>query len=328
MYNIAGDIGGTKCWLGLFDPLQNDVLYEHIYSSADFDQGTQLIQHFIGDCQHHLNKSQFDIAQLCLALPGIVKQHQAQLTNLDWFLDAADFKQQFAIPQVTFLNDFQAAAEGVATLSQEDYRIINLGKPDNQGTRVITGAGTGLGLAWMQMSDDGYHAYATEGGHTDFAPADPEQQALLAYLRRDYQQVSWEHLLSGDGITRIYQFYYQQQHQSAPPTTPDAAAINQAAQHNDVLAQQTLHLFSRLYASWVGNIALLYQPKGGIFIAGGIASHLVDYLLQDAFKQACFQKGKMQHLVEQTPIYLITNTRLGLQGAALVAKRHCVASKK
>jgi len=322
-YNIAGDIGGTKSWLGLFPPSQNtnqlESVFEHIYPSADFDDAYQLIERFIADCKQQLNNDTFDIHTLCLALPGIVNDDQAQLTNLDWHLDAKTFKQQHSLKNVVFLNDFQAAAEGVATLTEHDYRIINQAPAKTGGIRSITGAGTGLGLAWMQLINGNYQAFATEGGHTDFAPADAEQEALLAFLRQQYQQVSWEHLLSGDGICRIYQFYCQQHDHK--DTTKTAAEINQAAQANDALAQQTLQLFSRIYASWIGNVALLYQPLGGIYIAGGVSSHLVDYLLQDDFLIHCFNKGKMTHLVKNTPIYLITNTRLGLQGAALVAQR-------
>lgn len=322
-YIIAGDIGGTKSWLGLFSKTQEtnplETVFEHIYPSADFDNAYLLIERFIADCKQHINHTTVNIQTCCLALPGIVDGDQAQLTNLNWYLQSNVLKQQYAIQNVVFLNDFQAAAEGVATLKPQDYCTVNQAPAKEHGIRAITGAGTGLGLAWMQMINGHYHAFPTEGGHSNFAPADAKQASLLAFLYKHYRPVSWEHILSGDGITRIYQFYCQQYNHKS--TLKTAAEINQAAQANDQVAQRTLTLFSQIYASWIGNVALLYQPLGGIYIAGGVSSHLVDYFMQADFLNHCFNKGKMAHLVKNTPIYLITNTRLGLQGAALVALR-------
>jgi len=329
---MAGDIGGTKSWLGLFSVNQNKddsdvshdlVLHEKIYTSAEFENGHALIKKFIDDCRFTLHLKQLPIASSCLALPGIVKGKEARLTNLDWVLHADDIKTFFSIPHVSFINDFQAAAEGVASLRAEDYKVINTGLREVEGTRVITGAGTGLGLAWMQKINGHYRAFSTEGGHVDFAPANHRQAVLFEFLEQHFKHVSWERLLSGSGICLLYRFCWWEKHRRLleEEAQISAAEINQLANEGDEVAEQAMQLFVHIYAAWIGNVALLYKPSGGLYIAGGVSAHIASRLLAEDFKQHCFNKGRMSGLVKSTPIYLITNTRLGLEGAALVAKR-------
>jgi glucokinase len=44
------------------------------------------------------------------------------------------------------------------------------------------------------------------GGHVSFAPENEIETELLRYLRRKYDHVSYERILSGQGITSIYEF--------------------------------------------------------------------------------------------------------------------------
>ena len=119
---IAGDIGATKsamAWAVGMDHASSQVVYERVYASADFENALALLQQFIHDAQAHSGTC---LPPVCvtLALPGAVYARRAQLTNLDWTLDAADLQAQLKIDTVQFINDFQAAASGVATLTDSD----------------------------------------------------------------------------------------------------------------------------------------------------------------------------------------------------------------
>lgn len=164
---IAGDIGGTKSWLVWLhiDAHESVVRFEHVYASESFPDAEALLQQFLDDAEQQTHS----IAQpsvYCLALPGPVQQGCSVLTNLDWQLDEAKLAKHFNATHVLLLNDFQAAALGVETLSAEDYLPLNTVTAASQGIRVTTGAGTGLGLAWMQYDTGSqcYDVYATEGG--------------------------------------------------------------------------------------------------------------------------------------------------------------------
>ena len=325
---IAGDIGGTKSWLAWaeMDGQNVAIRFEHIYSSADFSSAEALLQQFLADAQPAAKP---DV--VCLALPGPVQADAPiRLTNLDWTLEKPRLQTLLNTPTLLFINDFQAAATGVATLTAADYVVLNAGeslrlRSGSEHPRVITGAGTGLGLAWMQADTNGhYHTFATEGGHTDFAPANPQQERLLSFMRQRFSHVSWERVLSGPGVAQVYQFCWQDMTGAIPAEHAQygGAQVNQAAQAGDPVATAAMQLFTAIYANWVGNLALLYQPRGGLYLGGGIATRIQPWLQSPAFLEACFDKGRMANLVQQMPIYLITNTRLGLQGSLATALRH------
>jgi glucokinase len=316
---VAGDIGGTKSWLAWFihKPNQPSVIqFEQCYVSSSFDSVTDLIRQFIADAGHavvHPDK-------LLLALPGPVDTGGVRLTNLDWFVDVNSLQQKLAIADVRLINDFQAAAAGVATLKKSDYVELNHGVIRVGGVRVITGAGTGLGLAWMQADVGGaYRTFATEGGHVDFAPSDELQLKLLAWLQMRFQHVSWERILSGAGLSLVYEFLMTQIHSRNLDNLLEAGEIHELAIAGDAISLEAVQLFVDVYAAWVGNMVLLYQPRGGLFIAGGVAIHLQEWVVAKRFMEIAAAKGRMADLVWQTPIYLVTNARLGLQGAMQIA---------
>ena len=178
---VAGDIGGTKSWLAWFTHKPNQppvIQFEKNYISAAFTSASDLIRQFAMDAGHSVVTPD----RLLLALPGPVEIGAAiRLTNLDWLVDIDTLKHDLAIVDVRLVNDFQASAAGIATLHKADYVELNHGIARPGGVRVITGAGTGLGLAWMQADANGvYQTFATEGGHIDFAPANAVQRALLS----------------------------------------------------------------------------------------------------------------------------------------------------
>ena len=311
---IAGDIGGTKSWLawvtGETDGMPQ-LRFEQTYASAAFATADDLIRQFIAD-----SKLTTAPDRLLLALPGPLHAQHTKLTNLDWTLDAADMAASLGIARVRFINDFQAAAAGVATLTAADAVALNPQSIEAGGVRAITGAGTGLGLAFMLADAGGrYRHYASEGGHIDFAPANALQLRLLERLRVAYGHVSWERAVSGLAMNDLYRFCCAEQNAALPDEPVDGAALVARAEAGDAVAEAALDLFIDLYGSWVGNVALLLQPRGGLYVAGGIAGHLQARMQSPRFMAAASDKGRMRGVVERTPVLLVTNSRLGVQGA-------------
>lgn len=322
---IAGDIGGTKSWLALLSGVDDgsmQLCYEGRYQSDAFNDVIDLLRRFVSDA----SVDAIVIDSAMLALPGPVASGRCRLTNLDWLVDGKEIESELAITQVTLVNDFQASCAGIATLGDSDLIQLNQAVETHQDLRVVTGAGTGLGLAWMQWQDGAYRSSPTEGGHINFAPAGEAQRELLNYIaqRSDAHHVSYEQLLSGGGLETIYRFV-----QASHGVHPSGQAINAAmvtgmAMQRDELAEEAVGLFIEIYGGWVGNLALLYRPSGGLYIAGGIAAKIASIMQSERFIQACYDKGAMSDLVKQTPIYLVTNERLGLQGAMAIAQEQQV----
>jgi glucokinase len=311
---IAGDIGGTKCrlaWVAVAPYTAQVTRFEKVYASADFASAEELLRRFVADA-----KSTYQPDHLILALPGPLHVQQVTLTNLGWTLDAGQLQTELKLAEVRFINDFQAAAAGVATLTPTDVVALNPQPAAPGGVRAITGAGTGLGLAFMLADAIGsYQSFATEGGHIDFAPSNAMQSRLLERLRAQYGHVSWERVVSGLAMDDLYRFCCVEHKRPLPQQPVDGAAIVSLAASGDAPAAAALDLFIDLYGAWVGNVALLYQPSGGLYVAGGVATHMQSRMQSARFMAAATDKGRMRPVVERTPILLITCNRLGVQGA-------------
>ena len=307
---IAADVGGTKAWLVLADTDRpDDVLYEARYPSGDFDGFEPLLQTFIEDSG--LGGSAQPL--LSLALPGVIDGGEARLTNLPWTIRKADLRGRFGVGQVHFMNDFQASALGTLHLQAQDLVVLNQGVHKDGATRVAVGAGTGLGVSWITGGGNGAVAWSTEGGHVDFAPVDEEQIELLRFLLERHDHVSYERLLSGAGLRTLYAFC------SGDAEAVEPAWVHAQAEQGNEAAIRAMTLFIRIYGAFVGNLALLFKPEGGIYITGGIAAKIINWMKSQEFISAYSDKGRMRALAEQTSVHLVTNERVGVIGAVAEA---------
>ena len=256
MHIIAADVGGTKTRLGFADSESpGKVFHEARYLSGKFDGFEPMLQTFIQDC----GASCAGVDTLSLALPGLVCETSARLTNLPWTIEKQKLKDTFGIENVYFMNDFQASAFGTSQLQEEDLIILNSGVINpavlqKNTTRVAVGAGTGLGVAWV---DDDItagkrvaHAHDTEGGHIDFAPTDDTQIELLKFLQQRFGHVSYERILSGDGLVSLYQFCAAMQSSECQSDGIDAEWVNNQSE-NDELADRAVSLFVQIYGAHI-----------------------------------------------------------------------------
>lgn len=318
---IAGDIGGTKSWLAWETTRASggrQLRFEKNYPSAQFSSATQLVRQFIDDARTGVPAD-----ALTLALPGATHCQPIRLTNLDWTLDATELRAALNIPAVHFINDFQAAAAGIADVRDDEVVALNAAVPEPGGVCAITGAGTGLGLAFILTDATGRVTFCpSEGGHIDFAPANAQQQRLLTTLQARYGHVSWERVASGSALNDLYHFCRGERGLAAVADRLDGAALSARAAEGDAVAGATLALFVNLYGAWVGNVALMMQPFGGLYLTGGVTTHWLDYLRAPAFIAAAYDKGRMRGVVERTPVYAVTTPRLGVQGALAWAQEN------
>lgn len=315
MLVLAGDIGGTKSWLAAYDPQQSNALVaEQVYASQEFSSLAAVIQKFCRDFNLSTVKS------ACFGLPGPVAGEQAQLTNLPWLVASKTLIEQCNIAQVKLINDFQAAAFGVDALKVDQLVCLQQGSFDPQGNRLVVGAGTGLGVAPVVNTAQGFVPQPCEGGHMDFAPINELQQRLQRWLWQYWRHLSYERLLSGAGLQALYAFFsklsLEEQH-----SWPKPELIQQWAEQGQPQAVKALNAFVQIYGAYIGSIALLWPAYAGIYIAGGIAAKIEPWMRKDGFIRALQDKGRMQDLVAQMPVYLVKEPALGLIGAMHCAQR-------
>lgn len=316
---LAADIGGTNTRLAIAEIAQHQrrVLVENEYSSADYSCFVDVLSRFLND---HNNLS---IDAACLAVAGPVKSGEASVTNLPWVISEQQIKQQFKIHRVKLINDFIANAYGISELNDSDFVLVQQGSATDNQDAVVIGAGTGLGAAHLVWQQGQLLALPAEAGHAEFSPQNELQINLLIWLRKQYGYVSNETLLSGSGLFRIYRFMHEvmgfaeskQVKQSMTDNDPAEIITNNALSGEDLLCEKTLDCFVAIYGSTVGNIVLHYYPVAQIYIAGGIAPRIKNYISSECFVSSLVSKGPMTENLKQLTIKLINQPKVGLYGA-------------
>ncbi|MGB1310377.1 MAG: glucokinase [Leucothrix sp.] len=322
---LAADIRADRAELALLRVAINGdrkALYSHKYTSSDFTEPRRLIEQFL----HDADAKSLLIERFCLSVAAPVENNHSMINSLNWELDAKKIGQQFYINDVSLISDFDSAARGIDAASQQGLVTLNEGMSHDSGIRVVTGAGHGLGLAWMDHRQDAFNKNDSEGGMVNFAPIDKEQIDLLEYLMNRFNHVSYERILSTEGLQELYRYCQRKYapHHSALESSENNLSVKQiiAASTKDPAAEQAIKLFVTTYGAYVGNLALLYQPMGGIYIGGQVATELQDWMQSEHFLNVCLKKGRMSKLVKQTPIYLVTAPDINLQGAIETATYH------
>ncbi|MEM6612006.1 MAG: glucokinase, partial [Cyanobacteria bacterium P01_C01_bin.72] len=209
MFLLAGDIGGTKTILRLVEVTEVTLtektfktVKEAQYISANFPDLVPIVQEFLA--QDEYIKPQL----ACFAIAGPVVNNTCNLTNLNWVLDTQRLELELEIPKISLLNDFAANSFGILGLKDFDVHTLQPGEAREDSPIAVIGAGTGLGEAFLVPQGKKYQIFASEGGHTDFAPRNDLEMDLLKYLRQKLavEHISVERVVSGQGITSIYQF--------------------------------------------------------------------------------------------------------------------------
>jgi len=315
---IIGDVGGTKVFLSYFNPMLQETLAESRYECANFDSLEHIITQFIDD------NAVGSVSKMALGLPAPVYQRQVSLTNLPWVVDADSIETNCGIEKVFLLNDFYAAALGVDALESSELLTLHDRPRKNTGNRLVVGAGTGLGVSPVKNCNGRFMPQASEGGHIDFAPSNTLQAEILAWLLNRWSHVSYERVLSGEGIENLYHFFNAKHHglsHSHIQKSTSAQAIHQLTSSGDPIAKKTIETFVEIYGAFIGNAALLWHANDGIFIAGGIAPKLVDWMKHPRFVEAYLHKGRMEKVVDEFPIFLVTNEKVGLLGVKSYLKQ-------
>jgi glucokinase len=318
---IAGDIGGTKTDLAIYstDSGPHTPLAETERHSADYPSLQAMVAEFLGQVKMSVDVASFDVA-------GPVINGHVKTTNLPWVMDEDTLAKDLNLKAAHLMNDLEAVARAVPALRAEDVVTINKGEAVANGPIAIIAPGTGLGESFLTWDGSQYIAHGSEGGHSDFAPTDERQIRLLQYLLPRLGHVGVERVCSGIGVPNIYEFLRDAE--KIPERPEVAQLIASAKDHTKVIVQAavdpsspselclaTVETLISILASEAGNLALKVLATGGVYIAGGVALHLLNVLQEPGFMQTFIRKGRFKEMMERIPIHVIT-TRAALVGAA------------
>lgn len=320
---LAGDIGGTKTNLAIFDPNEKDLrspVVEASYPSQRHATLEEILERFLAEHPTEVTKAGFGIA-------GPIVRDEVNTPNLPWHITAASLARTLGIERVRMINDLVANAYGIPSLAGDMLHTLNEGEPTEDGNTALISAGTGCGMTFMTHVGGRPTPVNSEGGHIDFAPRSAIEIGLLEYLRKHFGRVSYERVLSGPGLHNIYSFLKESRYAEEPEWLaaevasgdPGAAISKAAFSGRSELATKALDIFVNIYGAMAGNLALMVVATRGVYIGGGIAPKILPKLEDGAFLEAFRQKGRFTAIMEKIPIRVILDPKTALYGAARVA---------
>ena len=323
---LAGDVGGTKTLIGLFkqDGSHLRSVREESFSSEQFGALEEILQRFF------YNESRPVLRSACFGVAGPVVEGRSKTTNLPWELDESNLAAELQVPHVKLLNDLEAAAHAMRHLPTGELSELQRGLK-REGNIAVIAAGTGLGEAFLYWDGRTLHAIASEGGHADFAPRTDQEIELLRYLLSMFGgHVSYERVLSGNGLYNIYQFLRDSGPGSEPPwlterlensDDPPAVISEVGLTGRSPLCTEALNLFASIYGAETGNLVLKFLAVGGAFVAGGIAPKILTALKNGSFMSGFNDKGRFSDLMRNAEVHVTMNPKAPLIGAAQFALR-------
>jgi len=319
-------------------------MFEHKYQNQHYRSFKEILEIFLRDagCSPGDNWP----VTACLAVAGPVSSNRVQFTNReDWVIDGHKLAQQLHFQEVRLVNDFAANGYGLLTLRPQEIVTLQEGNVENMRRKhdrpppmACIGAGTGLGECYLTGRPDGnYDVWPTEGGHTDFSPRSELELELLEFLKDKFGQtnrVSVERVVSGGGLYSVYCFL-REKFPDKVDVEIDAAieaagdmkgmAITQHVDHTEKrneLCASALKIVVSTYGAEAGSAALKWAPRGGMYIAGGIAPKNIRHFLEHGlFMDNFLDKGAMKEMLKEIPVHIVMTEDIGERGAKLLAVR-------
>jgi glucokinase len=320
---LAGDIGGTHARLLLLDSTGRRVRHD-VFESRKYPSLDSVVREFVGTPMLRISAAAFGIA-------GPVVNGRCTATNLPWVIDSRVLSRKLHIRKVTLLNDLVALSLGALGVPGRKLHSVGRGgTPRRKGANVaVIAAGTGLGEALLVWDGTRFVASATEGGHSDLAPHNDLEADLLRFLRARFGHVSYERVLSGDGLRNVYEFFRHAKEVGESPQNaeaieaapdPNAAIARLGISGKSRAASHAVDLFATMYGAEAGNLALKSLAVGGVFVCGNIAANILPVLDRGGFHRAFVDKGRLTSLMERIPVAVVLDSDVGLAGAARVAR--------
>lgn len=325
---LAGDVGGTKTLLGLFEAgdRRPTPLASHEYVTGAFGSFTELLDAFARDLSRPLA-----VDAAAIGVAGPVVAGKATLTNIAWDISTAEIAARLGTARVDLLNDLEAMANSVEVLTPDEFVLLQEGIPRADGNAVVIAAGTGLGQAYLHRVEGRLRPVASEGGHADFAARTDREMELVRMLRDRYGRAEVEQVLSGPGLLNLHRFTHRggrcDMLEGVDPADAPARVSQAGMTGRCQGCAEALRMFVSAYGAEAGNLALRGVATSGVYLGGGIAPKILPALRNGTFLEAFLAKEPMSKLLARVPVKVILNAEAGLLGAAVYAQATCASPR-
>jgi glucokinase len=308
---LVADVGATNARFGLVSP-KGVVLHTRTLAVADHPTIGDSITAYLGE-RGALPRPR----QGAIAIASTITGDRVAMTNHPWSFSIAALKSQLGFDRLEVINDFTALALALPHLSPEDRRPIGGGASSAGAPIGVLGPGSGLGVSGLIPASAGWIALAGEGGHATMAPATDRESAVLDRMRRHFDHVSAERILSGPGLVNLYNTLTMLD--GVPSKGYTAAQITDPAiGAADPLCAEATSLFCAMLGTMAGNLALTLGARGGIYIGGGIVPRLGQRFAESPFRARFEAKGRFSQYLAAIPTYVVTHPLPAFLGCAAV----------
>jgi len=317
---LVADIGGTNARFGWVGGAAGTVEHVRKLSVPQHAGPAEAVRTYLGELADTLGNSFQAPRRGAFAVASTIAGDRVALTNSHWDFSTADVRAELGLDDLVVMNDFEALALSLPHLQASQLRCHGAA-PQPHGTLCVIGPGTGLGVAGITETARGWVALPGEGGHATLAPIDDFEADLLSHVRRHYDHVSAERLLSGIGLPVLHGAVAAVTGAPTGSALPAEEIVARGLSGQDACCRQTLETFCALLGSFAGNVALTLGARGGVYIGGGIVPRLGDLFFASAFRARFEAKGRFSSYLQPIPTALITDTLVALTGAAAAIRQ-------
>ncbi|MEB0032056.1 glucokinase [Undibacterium sp. RTI2.1] len=311
---LIADIGGTYARFAL-EMAKGDFQYINSLRCADYPDFQATVSAYLATVV--ATNPAIHVEHAAVAIANPVDGDQVSMTNYHWQFSIEEMRLRLGLDTLVIVNDFTALAMALPRLDASDVRQIGDGEPVQKSVIGLLGPGSGLGVSGLIPSGDGWISLGSEGGHTSFAPRDEREIAVLRYVWKQYEHVSFERLVSGPGLELIYRALADLA--GVAPLALAAPDITQRAlDKTDAVCMDTLDVFCALLGTAAANLAVTLGAFGGIYIGGGIVPRLGSYFDASRFRSRFEEKGRFSRYVGSIPTYVITAEQATFIGASAI----------
>ncbi|MGB5750649.1 MAG: glucokinase [Desulfobacterales bacterium] len=308
--SVVADIGATNIRFarltagGLPGPVVK-------FATAKFPDFTAALAHFLK------REGGPRPVRIALAVAGPVHGDEVKLTNNQWQFSVRRLTKELDLAQLVIVNDLEAMALVLPHLTPGETMLVGneIGNRSIAAPMAVLCPGTGMGIAGLVPTDQGWRPIATEGGHTSLSPLTEKEIAIWQFLRERYGRVSVERVLSGPGLVELYTALASLEGKDAGVVSPEDI-VSLALNGESPLALETVEIFCGWLGDVAGDVALMYVARGGVFLAGDILLSIFEILKQSQFRRRFENKGRGTGIVTATPTFLISCESPVLRGCA------------
>lgn len=260
--------------------------------------------------------------EAAFAVASPVVGDRIRMTNHPWSFSVNEVRDGLGLDGLRVINDFEAIAWSVPRLGSRELRKIGRGRARARAPVAVIGPGTGLGVSALIPQKEGWKALASEGGHVTPAPASARESEVIGILRRTFEHVSTERLLSGQGLVNLYGALCELEGRASGPESlsrqnmAPERVTKAALEGSDVIAAAAVAMFCEMLGTMAGNLALTFGAHGGVYIAGGIVPKLGRAFGRSGFRRRFEDKGRFSTYLAAIPTYVIAHPRPALIGLA------------